>query len=150
MGNAKVTLNGSTLIDLTSDSVNSISLLSGITAHDSAGNLITGSIATKSAADIGISGPTVSIVSGYYSANIDKTISVVTAGTPTATKGSVSNHSISVTPSVSNPTGYINGGNKTGAAVTVSASELVSGTTIITANATNINVTNYATASVNV
>ena len=150
MGNAKVTLNGSTLIDLTSDSVNSISLLSGITAHDSAGNLVTGSIATKSAADIGISGPTVSIVSGYYSANIDKTISVVTAGTPTATKGSVNNHSISVTPSVSNPTGYINGGNKIGAAVTVSASELVSGTTIITANATNINVTNYATASVNV
>lgn len=51
-----------------------------------------------------------------------------TAGTPTATKGTVSNHSISVTPSVTNITGYITGSTKTGTAVTVSASELVSGT----------------------
>ena len=51
-----------------------------------------------------------------------------TAGTPTATKGTVSNHSITITPSVTNTTGYITGGTKTGTAVTVSASELVSGT----------------------
>lgn len=51
-----------------------------------------------------------------------------TTGTPTATKGTVSNHSITITPSVTNTTGYITGGTKTGTAVTVSASELVSGT----------------------
>ena len=59
-----------------------------------------------------------------------------TAGTPTATKGSVSNHSISVTPSVTNQTGYITGSTKTGTAVTVSASELVSGSETKTANGT--------------
>lgn len=70
-----------------------------------------------------------------------------TAGTPTATKGTVSNHSVSVTPSVTNTTGYITGGTKTGTAVTVSASELVSGTLSITSSGTK-DVTNYASASV--
>lgn len=70
-----------------------------------------------------------------------------TAGTPTATKGSVSNHSVSVTPSVTNTTGYITGGTLTGTAVTVSASELVSGTYTVDSSGTK-NVTNYASASV--
>ena len=52
-----------------------------------------------------------------------------------------------VTPSVTNTTGYITGGTKTGTAVTVSASELVSGTINITAAGTT-DVTNYANASV--
>ena len=70
-----------------------------------------------------------------------------TAGTPTATKGTVSNHSVSVTPSVTNTTGYISGGTKTGTAVSVSASELVSGTLTISSSGTK-DVTNYASASV--
>lgn len=72
------------------------------------------------------------------------------AGTPSASKGTVSNHSISITPSVTNTTGYIVGSTKTGTAVTVSASELVSGNKSITSNGTNIDVINYATVSVNV
>ncbi|MBR2804357.1 MAG: hypothetical protein IKE20_04345 [Eggerthellaceae bacterium] len=72
-----------------------------------------------------------------------------TAGTPTATKGSVSNHSVSVTPKVTNTTGYITGGTKTGTAVTVSASELVSGSETKTANGT-YDVTNLASVVVNV
>jgi hypothetical protein len=73
-----------------------------------------------------------------------------TAGTPTATKGTVSNHSVTVTPSVTNSAGYISGGTKTGTAVTVSASELVSGSQNITANANNIDVTNLASVNVQV
>lgn len=73
-----------------------------------------------------------------------------TEGTPTATKGAVSNNSISVTPSVTNTAGYIAGGTKTGTAVTVSASELVSGTKTITTNGTDIDVTNYASVDVSV
>lgn len=73
-----------------------------------------------------------------------------TAGTPTATKSAVSNNQITITPSVTNTTGYITGSTKTGTAVTVSANELVSGTKSITANGSNIDVTNYATVSVNV
>ena len=73
-----------------------------------------------------------------------------TAGTPSATKGTVSNHAVSVTPSVTNTTGYITGGTKTGTAVSVAASELVSGTKSITENGTGIDVTNYASVDVNV
>ena len=72
-----------------------------------------------------------------------------TAGTPTATKGTVSNHSVTVTPSVTNTTGYITGSTKTGTAVTVSASELVSGSETKTANGT-YDVTNLASLVVNV
>ena len=72
-----------------------------------------------------------------------------TAGTPTATKGAVSNHSVSVTPSVTNTTGYITGSTKTGTAVTVSASELVSGSQTITENGT-VDVTNLAEVVVSV
>lgn len=70
-----------------------------------------------------------------------------TAGTPTATKGTVSNHSVTITPSVTNTTGYITGGAKTGTAVTVQASELVSGTLTVDSSGTK-DVTNYASASV--
>lgn len=73
-----------------------------------------------------------------------------TAGTPSATKGTVSNHAVSVTPSVTNTTGYITGGTINGTAVSVSASELVSGTLSITDNGTGIDVTNYASVDVNV
>ena len=87
--------------------------------------------------------------SGYYSSQASKAVSSGTAGTPTATKGSVSNHSISVTPSVTNTAGYISGGTKTGTAVTVSASELVGGSETKTANGT-YDVTNLASLIVNV
>ena len=50
---------------------------------------------------------------------------------------------MSVTPSVTNQTGWIAGSTKTGTAVTVSASELVSGSETKTANGT-YNVTNLA------
>ena len=84
---------------------------------------------------------------GFYDGNISVEITSGTAGTPTATKGTVSNHSVSVTPSITNTTGYITGGTKTGTAITVSASELVSGTYTVSASGTH-DVTNYVSASV--
>lgn len=107
-------------------------------------------VARKSSTDMTVNGATVTAPAGYYSAAASKAVATGTAGTPTATKGSVSNHTISVTPSVTNATGYITGGTKNGTAVTVSASELVSGNRAISANGTGIDVTNYATVSVSV
>ena len=73
-----------------------------------------------------------------------------TAGTPTATKGTVSNHSVTVTPSVTNTTGYITGGTISGTAVTVDVTELESGTKSILANGTNIDVSGYSAVDVSV
>ena len=106
-------------------------------------------ITRRSSSDLTENGATVTAPSGYYSSSAAKTIASGTEGTPTATKGTVSNHSVSVTPSVTNTTGYITGSTKTGTAVTVSASELVSGSETKTANGT-YDVTNLASLVVNV
>lgn len=147
-GVAKVTFNGQTLIDVTDKTVTAAKMLNTGTALDKAGDSITGSIASKSSSDLTVSGATVTAPAGYYSSSASKSVASGSAGTPTASKGSVSNHSISVTPSVTNTTGYITGSTKTGTAVTVSASELVSGNKSITANGTGIDVANYSTVSV--
>lgn len=106
-------------------------------------------ITRRDSTDLTASGATVTAPSGYYESSASKAVSSGTAGTPTATKGTVSNHSVSVTPSVTNATGFITGSTKTGTAVTVSASELVSGSETKTANGT-YDVTNLAELVVNV
>lgn len=91
--------------------------------------------------------PSILVPAGYYEEGVGKSVPVGTEGTPVATKGTVSNHSVSVTPSVENSEGYIYGDNPTGTPVTVTAAELVSGTLNITSSGTK-DVTNYASASV--
>lgn len=104
----------------------------------------------RTASDVTVSGATVTIPSGAYASQVQKSVASGSVGTPTASKGSVSNHTISITPSVVCSTGYITGGTKTGTAITVSASELVSGTKTITENGTGIDVSNYASVDVNI
>ena len=120
-------------VDVSVDAISSTYVGTGVTRRDST--------------DLSASGATVSVPSGYYESNASKSVSSGTEGTPTATKGTVSSNSIAVTPSVTNSAGYISGGTHNGTAVTVSASELVSGTKSITSSGT-IDVANYANASV--
>lgn len=225
MAFSKIILNGTTLMDLTSDTVAETNLISPNTAHDAAGLPVTGTatagitptgtinisengthdvtnyasanvnvstptpslqsktatptesaqtitadsgydglssvevgaisstyvgsgIDRRSSSDLAESGATVTVPAGYYESSASKAVASGTAGTPTATKGTVSNHSISVTPSVTNTTGYITGGTKSGTGVTVTASELASGNKAISDNGTNIDVVGYSTVSV--
>lgn len=106
-------------------------------------------ITRRSSSDLSASGATVTTPAGYYASQATKSVASGTAGTPTASKGTVSNHSVSVTPSVTNTTGYISGGTKTGTAVSVSASELVSGSETKTDNGT-YDVTNLASLVVDI
>lgn len=154
----KVELDGTTLLDLSQDTASSAShIRNGYTAHLNDGTQVTGTYSGSSPTIQSLTvTPTTSQqtfnasgVDGYKPVTVNAMPSG-TAGTPTATKGTVSNHSVSVTPSVTNTTGYIAGGTKTGTAVTVSASELVSGNLPITQNGNNIDCANYSTVSVNV
>lgn len=92
---------------------------------------------------------TVTVPAGYYQTQVSKSVATGAEGTPIASKGTVSNHTITVTPSVTNMQGYITGGTKTGTAVTIAASELTSGTLSITSNGTQ-DVTNYKDVEVNI
>ena len=100
-------------VDVTVNAVSSSYVGSGVTRRDSD--------------DLSASGATVSVPAGYYAESASKAVAAGTAGTPIATKGTVCNHSIDVTPSVTNSAGYVASETKTGTAVTVTASELVSG-----------------------
>ena len=104
-------------------------------------------ITRRSSTDLTALRDTVTVPAGYYAEQASKAVASGSAGTPTATKGTVSNHSISVTPSVTNTAGYIAGGTLTGTAVSISASELVNGTYAVNSSGTK-DVTNYASASV--
>lgn len=105
-------------------------------------------ISQRSSSNLTASGATVTAPAGYYASQATKAISNGTLAAPTASKGSVSNHSISVTPSVQvTSAGYLATTTRTGTAVSVSASELVSGSTSISANGT-YDVTNLASAVV--
>ena len=133
---------------LSSVQINAMPSMTLPTSASSSGSGTTTATISRSTSDQYINIPT-----GYNASAANYKVSAVangTAGTPTASKGSVSNNSITVTPSVTNTTGYISGGTLTGTGVSVSASELVSGNKSITENGTNIDVTNYATVSVDV
>lgn len=151
MAFSKITVNGVTNMDVTETTATSDKILTGYGCVGADGVWVDGSYVAptpKTASDVTVNGSTVTIPAGAYSSQVQKSVAPGTAGTPTATKGTVSNHQVSVTPSVTNTTGYITGGTKTGTAVTVAASELVSGNLALTQNTASTNCTNYATVSV--
>lgn len=113
-------------------------------------NYIGSSINRRNDTDLSVSDNTITVPAGYYETSVSKSVATGSEGVPIAKKGTVSNHSVSITPSVTNTAGYIAGGTKTGTVITVTASELDSGTKSISSNGTGINVVGYASVDVNV
>ena len=124
--------------------------LSTVTVAAITATYVGSGIERKNSASLSVNGDTVSVPAGYYASNASKAVAAGNAGTPIATKGTVNNHTITITPSVTNTTGYIIGSTKIGTAISVSANELVSGTKTITTNGNNIDVINYASVNVNI
>lgn len=66
----------------------------------------------RSGSDVTVSGKTITIPDGLYQSQVQKSVADGSVNAPTASKGSVSNNQISITPSVSYNSGYISSGSK--------------------------------------
>lgn len=107
-------------------------LMDGITAYNGEGVKITGSIQSKSSADLTVSGATVTVPAGYYGTQASKSVasgSVTTPASISGTSATVSTgtntltltKSVSVTPNVTTA-GYISAGTAGNSSVTLTAS----------------------------
>ena len=117
-----------------------------VTVNAISSSYVGSGITRRDSTDLSASGATVSVPAGYYASSASKAVASGSV-TASATK-SISSHTATVTPSASVTAGYISSG-ATGTAVTVQASELVSGSQSITENDT-YDVTNLAEVVVNV
>ena len=110
----KIEFDGKTLIDLTKDTVTAGSMLNGVKAHNNEGDIITGNIPTKTAANLTANGKTVTVPAGYYSTQATKDVaSVARANTTMTSTKSTDNKKITITASNDQKTGYVAGANKT-------------------------------------
>ena len=85
MAYAKIILNNETLMDVTSDTATSGSMLSGTTATKNDGTKITGNISTKSAGDLYQSYIKVYAPAGYYSQEVSYQLTSYSHTAPTIT-----------------------------------------------------------------
>jgi len=126
MAISKLILNGVTQMDLTQDTVNAASSLSGVTGHGADGESFTGSYVTptaRTASDVTVSGATVTIPAGAYASQVEKSVASGSATTPATT--------VSVTPSISVSSGGLITASASGTksvTPTVSAGYVSSGT----------------------
>ena len=71
----KVIFNGTTLVDLTGNTITENDLGYGLKSHDKAGNLITGTIPIRTASDVTVSNGYVTVPAGIYEADTTKSLS---------------------------------------------------------------------------
>lgn len=82
-------------------------MLEGVTAY-SKGQKYTGQIPSKTSSNVAVNGNTVTVPSGYYSNEVEKTISEATVATPSITVSSTG----LITASTNQSTGYVVGSTK--------------------------------------
>ena len=81
MAISKITLNGVVQIDLTADTVTAQTLLDDYVAHGNDGNTVTGELVmptARTASDVTVSGATVTIPSGAYASQVQKSVANAT------------------------------------------------------------------------
>ena len=120
-------------------------LLSGKQLIDGDGKIVEGTIATKTASDLTVSGATVTMPSGYYATQATKSVATATrANTTISTTADDTNDKLTITASNNQTTGYVTGENKT-ASTTISLS--ASGATVTASDGTNKISKSVATAT---
>lgn len=110
-------------------------LLSGKQLIDGDGNVVTGTIQTKTASDLMVSGSTVTVPSGYYASGAIQSVYIASrANTTMSTTVDDTNDKITITASNNQESGYVTGSNKTATKV-ISLS--ASGATVTASDGTN-------------
>lgn len=135
-------------VDTSDSTLNSGSqMLDGVTAYGTNGTKVTGSIETKAAGDLSVSGATVTVPAGYYSTSASASVasgSVTSPASITGTSASVStgtntltlSKTVSVTPSVTTA-GYVSAGTAGNASVSLTASVTTKAAATITPGTTD-------------
>ena len=118
--------NGVELPELTNEGTAS-DLLSGKQLINSEGNIVTGTIETKTESDLSSFGPTVAVPAGYYAERVQKAVTGATVATPSI---SINNSGL-ITASVTQTAGYVTYGTKSATKqLTVQAAQTITpGTT---------------------
>lgn len=120
-------------------------MLNNVTAY-AGGTKITGTIETKTASALTVSGDTVTVPAGYYASQASKAVSSGSASAPSTISGSSATVStgtntltlsktVSVTPIVS--AGYVSAGTATNSSVSLTASVTTKAATTYTPTTTN-------------
>lgn len=84
-------------------------LLAGYQLIDQAGQVVTGTIPSKSASNLTASGATVTVPAGYYPAQVSKSVATATQATPSVTVDSGGK----ITATATQAAGYVTAGTKT-------------------------------------
>lgn len=108
-----------------------------------------GTIPQRTGDDISVNRNVITIPAGFYPVQSLTNMDLGSVSTPYAIKNRLTDNSVSITPYTDVTSGYVNGGEKSGTAITVNAAELVSGTKTITENGIS-DVTNYASVDVDI
>lgn len=123
----------------------------GVNVGAISGSYVGSQVPRKSSSDLTASGATVTAPAGYYESAASKAIPTAGCNVGASVQKNTQTHVATISPYAEvDPAGYIEADIYDGDAVTVSASELVSGTKSITANGQGIDVTDYEDVDVNV
>lgn len=100
---------GTDLPELTNEGA-AADLLSGKQLINSEGEVVTGTIATKTSSDLTASGATITVPAGYYSSNASKSVTAVAQAIPSITV----NENGLITASATQTAGYVAAGTRSG------------------------------------
>jgi hypothetical protein len=121
-------------------------MLAGVTAYNSEGSKLTGTIAPKAASDVTASGATVTVPAGYYAEAVDKAVASGSATAPASISGTSAtvttgtntltlSKSVSVTPVVT--AGYVASGTAANSSVSLTATVTTKAAATITPGTSN-------------